>query len=321
MNPLLELKEISKNYDLPRSFGRNNAHLHEVLKKINLQMYLGDNIGLIGESGCGKTTLAKIAAGLEKPTHGQVLYNGKDIRQFNFTAMQKSRKDVQIVFQNSKSIFNPYHTIGKSLKHVLENFERLPKEEIKSRIGTMLEKVGLDESFADCYPEKLSGGQRQRANIARALIAEPKLIICDEPVASLDFSIRKKTLDMLNELINTMSLTSVFISHDISTVRYTCKKVAVMYRGSIVEIYPVEPGSTPQHPYSRMLMDSVPVSHPRQRIKQPHGKRSNIVNMNEDGNGCDFYNLCSCRNTDCLDARPDLKNMGGGHYLACYSCH
>ncbi|WP_347490640.1 ABC transporter ATP-binding protein [Desulfoscipio sp. XC116] len=321
MVPLLELRGISKNYASHGVF-RGGTDSQDVLRNVSFQINEGESLGLIGESGCGKTTLAKIAAGLEAPTKGQVLYSGEDIREFDFATMQKARKNVQIIFQNSKSIFNPYYTIGNSIKHALENFERLTGNEIKMRVNYMLERVGLDSSFADRYPEKLSGGQRQRANIARALIARPKLIICDEPVASLDFSIRKKTLDMLNDMIRDMSLTCIFISHDISTVRYSCKKVGVMYRGTLVEIFPLESGLTPRpkHPYSQMLMDSVPILHPSQRSVRKHIKTEELNQAKRYENGCVFYSLCGSRRQICSDVIPDLKDMGNGHYVACCSC-
>lgn len=183
----------------------------------------------------------------------------------------------------------------------------------------MLERVGLEASFADRYPEKLSGGQRQRANIARSLIVQPKLIICDEPVASLDFSIRKKTLDMLNDLIREMALTCIFISHDISTVRYTCKKVAVMFRGTLVEMFPLEANLMPQpgHPYCRMLMDSVPISHPNQRNTRRHFKIDLLDQTNNYDSGCVFYSRCQYKRPDCTIAVPDLRDMGNDHYVAC----
>jgi len=320
MIPLLKLKNVSKNYASLKSFRHYTDSSQDVLKNINFSIHSGESIGLIGESGCGKTTLAKIAAGLEKPTAGQVLYSGTDIQKFNFTTMQRVRKDVQIIFQSSKSIFNPYHTIGKSLRHALENFEDLSEHEMKNKIAAMLERVGLDASFADRYPEKLSGGQRQRANIARALIVSPKLIICDEPVASLDFSIRKKTLDMLNELIREMSLTCLFISHDISTVRYTCKKIAVMYRGVIVELFSLEEGNSlkPEHPYSRMLLNSVPICHPRQRTERRPIPPSCFGKEEFKGNGCVFYDLCDCKQPRCADTTPELNELGKAHYLACH---
>ncbi|QIB68075.1 ABC transporter ATP-binding protein [Aminipila butyrica] len=323
MLPLLELKNISKDYGCSeRLTGKEDSDFH-VLRNVNFAINPGESIGLIGESGCGKTTLAKIAAGLVNPTQGQVLYSGKNIKSFNFEDMQRVRKDVQIIFQSSQSIFNPYHTIGKSLRQALENFEKLSKNEMEKRITAILDKVGLDSSFALRYPEKLSGGQRQRANIARALIVQPRLIICDEPVASLDFSIRKKTLDMLKGLIQEMSLTCLFISHDISTVYYTCQKVAVMYQGVMLEWFPLTPDRHlgPVHPYSRSLLDCVPVSHPARRIK---GREKRLAEPEQKvlfRKGCVFYERCPHSQPGCGKQAPALQPLAEGHFVACHRYH
>ncbi len=322
MLPLIELKNISKDYGSLERFKGGADSSFPVLKNVSLTIRQGESIGLIGESGCGKTTLAKIAAGLLEPTQGEVLYGGKNIQSFSFAAMQKVRKDVQIIFQSSQSIFNPYHTIGKSLRHALENFEKLSKSEMESRVTSILERVGLDASFAFRYPEKLSGGQRQRANIARALIVQPRLIICDEPVASLDFSIRKKTLDMLNGLVQELSLTCLFISHDISTVYYTCQKVAVMYQGVLVEWFPLIPGkpSEPVHPYSRLLLESVPICHPNRRATREK-KRQDASKTLFDEAGCVFYASCPDGKPCCAKQAPKLEPLEEGHFVACHQSH
>ena len=267
METILEIQGVSKSYENKSLFLHSVNQRVEAVKQVELSIQKKQCIGLIGESGCGKTTLAKIAVGIDKPDSGRVLYRGTDIHKLRFQEMQQVRKHVQIIFQNSRSAFNPSYTIGKSLQQVLNNFETLTKSESRKRVVTMLEQVGLDASFAERYPEKLSGGQRQRANIARGLIVKPELIICDEPVASLDFSIRRAMLDLLKNLISQMGLACIFITHDISTVRYTCNEVAVMHQGAIVEQIALSSDRQihATHPYTRKLLDCVPASSPSER--------------------------------------------------------
>jgi peptide/nickel transport system ATP-binding protein len=267
MELVLELQNLSKAYENKSLFLRSVTRRVEAVNQVSLRIHKRQCIGIIGESGCGKTTLAKMAVGLETPDAGKVLYRGEDINRLSFREMQRVRRHVQIIFQNSRSAFNPYFTIGKSLRQVLENFEILSRAECGKRIAGMLEQVGLDPSFADRYPEKLSGGERQRANIARGLIVRPELIICDEPVAGLDFSLRKNTLNLLKRLIADFGLACVFISHDISTVCYTCGEVAVMHQGSLVEEIKLTPEGAihARHPYTKRLLASAPAAHPSLR--------------------------------------------------------
>ncbi|MDF2873947.1 MAG: Nickel transport ATP-binding protein NikE [Sporomusa sp.] len=320
MSILVETQGLKKSYPAGSGLFAKKSCSY-ALAGVDISVKKGKSLGLIGESGCGKSTLGKLIAGLEQPTGGSVLFKGQKISGLRFEQMRPLRRNLQMIFQNHAAAFDPRYTIGETIVETIQNYEQLSAREYWRTAAAILGKVGLDGAYLDCRPDELSGGQRQRANIARALVLQPEFVVCDEPVASLDFSIRKQILDLLNDLKTSFGLTYLFISHDLSTVKYVCSEIAVMYLGKVVEVLESidRLEQTICHPYTVALFDSVPVSHPRQRKN-----RSNCL-VEWDSRqlatavaGCRFYNRCLHSMLHCALEEPALKYVGQGHYVACH---
>ena len=227
MQTLIQTEGLKKYY--------GKKHVVRAVDDVSLQIMQGRSLALIGESGSGKTTFARLIGGLEKPSAGKVRFLGQEIQGTGEKTFRPLRKDMQIVFQSSGGVFDPGYTIGESIVEVLRNYEKLPRAAYEERVDEALRRVGLDPELKNRYVTQLSGGQCQRANIARALVLRPKLVICDEPVSSLDYSIRKQILNLLNEIQEKYDVTYLLITHDLSNVPYVCKAVAIMYQGRILE--------------------------------------------------------------------------------------
>ena len=259
---------LSKVYHQQKSwFGRSDRDASlTAIDGVSLSIAPGENAALIGESGSGKSTLARLLLGLEKPTIGRVRYRGIDYTDMRMKDMRGIRNKLQIIFQNSYAAFNPMFTVGQIIDEPLRNDEHYSIEARKQRTREVLEQVGLGASTAQRYPHELSGGQQQRVGIARALALCPELIVCDEPFSSLDVTIRKQMVTLLQELKKQLGLSYLFISHDLSLVQRFCDSVTVMYRGRIVErLSSVHLLEQSDHPYTRQLLEAVPIQHPAQR--------------------------------------------------------
>lgn len=310
---LIEGINLSKCYDLK---AKNKIY---AVNNINLAIEKGEIIGLIGESGCGKSTLAKMLLKLEKATNGKVIFKGEDITNYSFNQIRLIRKDMQMIFQNSLDLFNPYFTVREVIQEPLNNFVKISDEQKEDMIISILEKVGLDKTYLSRYANELSGGQRQRVGIARALILNPEFVICDEPTSSVDYAIRNQILDLLLDLKNQFQLTYLFISHDISTVHKICDKVIVMYLGNIVEIIP-NMNEQVIHPYSKDLMDATLDINPRKREYKKVSLYKNEDNIYPK-KGCIFQNRCPHTKEVCRINTPILKQVGNkdeNHYVACH---
>lgn len=261
--PLLEIHDLQKHFLVKKSFSAQNRVYLKAVDGVDLTMEKGETIGLVGESGCGKSTLGRTILKLHSVTGGQIVYEGKDITKYTPDQMMEYRRKMQLIFQDPFASLNPRKTIMQSVEAPLDLSHDIPKAERRERVIKMLDVVGLGEKYLNKYPHELSGGQRQRIVIARALINNPEMVVCDEPVSALDVSVRSQVLNLLKDLQEQMNLAYLFISHDLSVVQYICDKVAVMYLGKIVEIANKEDLFTkPLHPYTKALLSAVPIPDP-----------------------------------------------------------
>lgn len=314
MKTLLSADEVRKIYGKTDSI--------RAVDGVSLRLIKGKSLALIGESGSGKTTFGKLAAGLEKVSSGTISFMGKEIQNLKEKEIRRLRRDMQMIFQSSSGVFDPGYTIGESISEVLKNYVSLSKAEYREAIEEVLEKVGLDPSFRNSYASQISGGQCQRANIARALVLHPKMIICDEPVSSLDFSIRKQILTLLRDMGQEFGITYLLITHDLSNVPYVCDAVAIMYQGKIVEQI-AQTGQIEKmalHPYTKLLFQSIPSTDPRERkIGIQKGARPAAVR--NDVKGCSFQNRCPYCKEVCKEVQPLLREAANGHNVACHCYH
>ena len=286
---------------------------------VSFDVYRNETLSIVGESGCGKSTTGRCLIGLNKPTSGEVIYNGKNIVGISDKEQRVLCKDLQMIFQDPYSSLNPRMTIGSILEVPLIIHKICKtKEERMQRVLDMLEKVGMRRDHYYRYPHEFSGGQRQRIGIARALILEPKLVVCDEPVSALDVSIQSQVLNLLAEVKKEMNITYVFISHNMSVVRYISDRVGVMYLGHLVELAGTEElYNNPLHPYTQALLSTVPEP-------DPHVKREQIMLKGDipsplnPPSGCIFHNRCPYNEPICQDQMPPLVEIKPGHFVACY---
>ena len=314
--PLVELRNISKNFDAGGTPWRRR-HVRAV-EGINLDVQPGETLGIVGESGSGKSTLCRVILGLTRPTGGSVLFDGQDLARLSRTEMRRVRRRMQAVFQDSSSAFNPRHTVRASLFAPLEVHEIGDRASRQRLVEETLHQVGLDSSFLNRHPHALSGGERQRVAIARAIILRPDLVVADEPTSALDVSVQARILNLFREIQSQLSLTYVFVSHNLGVIRYISDRVAVMYLGEIVEAGPIERVfSAPQHPYTQALLKAIPqadLSH-RRRTPPVVGE---LPSAYEPPSGCRFHTRCPVViEGTCSREHPPLYNVGPEHLAAC----
>ena len=291
---------------------------------VSFTVDVGETIGIVGESGCGKTTLGRCIVRAYEPSEGEVLYTAGDGETVNFTkidpkTMKKYRKEIQMIFQDPYSSLDPRMTVYDIIKEpLLANFPKMPKAEMDQRIMDIAAKVGLNTSYLMRYPHAFSGGQRQRIGIARALVLNPRVIVCDESVSALDVSIQAQVINLLHDLQKEFSLTYLFISHDLSVVEYISDKVGVMYLGKLVEYAPTKDlFSHPMHPYTESLLSAVPVADPTQQMERIP-LEGEIPNPANPPTGCYFHTRCRYCTQQCKAAAPEYKEMEPGHFVACH---
>jgi oligopeptide/dipeptide ABC transporter ATP-binding protein len=318
MTALLEANNLVKHFVAARSpFGRPTAFVKAV-DGVSFTVDAGETLALVGESGCGKSTVSRLVLRLIEPDHGDVRFEGRDLLAMNASELRAFRRDAQIIFQDPYASLNPRMTVGQILTEPLVLHDLVPGERRRERVDELLRLVGLEPRAARRYAHEFSGGQRQRIAIARALAVEPKLIICDEPVSALDVSIRSQILNLLRDLQRRLGLAYIFVSHDLAVVKHIADRVAVMNLGHIVETADTETlFASPRHPYSRALLSAIPV--PR-----PQGKRSRIVLEGEMPSpidpppGCRFHTRCPYVITRCETEAPQLLPSTAGHLTACH---
>lgn len=310
---LLEVKNLSVVFGDSSRKKRG----YKAVNNVSFTLKKGETLGLVGESGCGKTTLGRTIIRLQKESSGSVLLNGVDLCGLSPSRLRPLRRQMQMIFQNPYSSLNPRMTV---LEIIAEPFTgRFSREEKIERVSRLMMHCGLDPEMMRKFPHEFSGGQRQRIAIARSIAADPMLIIADEPVSSLDVSVQAQILNVLKSLKDSLSLTMLFISHDLSVVKYISQRVAVMYRGNIVEIGKTEDlFKNPSHPYTRELLDAVPVIDPERKIYQFKSVQ-NTDSASPENSGCPFFNRCSKRKDECRLEVPKLSPSADeeGHCCAC----
>jgi oligopeptide/dipeptide ABC transporter ATP-binding protein len=316
MKPLLEVVDLKKHFPIKKNF-LGGKQVVKAVDGVNLTIFEGETVSIVGESGCGKSTTGRCILRLIEPSSGKVIFQGKNILDLNSKDLRKIRKEMQIVFQDPFASLNPRKTIRQILMEPLIIHGIGKKSERENMIEEIIEKVGLNRSHLSLYPHEFSGGQRQRIGIARALILRPKLMILDEPVSALDVSVQAQILNLLKDLQKEYHLTYLFISHDLSVVRHISDRVIVMYLGKVVEI--AEKHSLykePNHPYSKILLSSVPIPNPRitrNRILV----EGDLPSPTDPPTGCVFHPRCPMRIDKCSQIQPQLKEIKANHFSAC----
>ena len=315
---ILEIRRVTKHYEQQRFFSSKRNHIIKALSDISLCLQKGESLGIVGESGCGKSTLAKIILQLEKPTQGEIIFNGKDISTYTRSERQEYRRSISIVFQDPFSSINPLRTVMETISEPLLLHTTLNKGEREAKAEELIDAVGLQKEHLKRYPHALSGGQRQRIGIARAIAVNPHIIVADEPVSSLDVSVRAQILNLFKDIQEKLLLSYIFISHDMSVVRYISDRIAVMYSGRIVEMATVRSiYEKTLHPYTQLLISAIPeIGKAPIRNNVFDGITNNLVQ--QDGNGCAFVSRCQYRKHICVTKEPKLMEQTPLHFVACH---
>ena len=316
--PLLEVKHLKKYFPIKGGvFSKTIGHVYAV-DDVNFTLAKGETLGLVGESGCGKSTTGRTILRLIEPTDGELYFEGQNITELDKSAMRALRREMQIIFQDPYASLNPRMTVGSIIGEPLEIHKIAKGAEKEERVASLLQKVGLRAEDMRKYPHEFSGGQRQRIGIARALALNPKLIVCDEPVSALDVSIQAQVINLLEDLQAEFSLSYLFIAHNLNVVEHISDRVAVMYLGQIVELASDEDlYKNPQHPYTEALLSAVPIPDPTIKKKRIilEGDVPSPINPPK---GCHFHTRCMYKEKICEEVEPEFKDIGGGHWVACH---
>jgi oligopeptide/dipeptide ABC transporter ATP-binding protein len=315
---LLEVRNLKKYFPVKKGVLSRTIGEVRAVDGVSFTLERGETLGLVGESGCGKTTVGRSILRLVEPTSGEVIFKGQDMLQLDREALRRARASLQIIFQDPFSSLDPRMSISQIISEPIRNHTTLPKGEVRDRVAYLLERVGLHPEQMNRYPHEFSGGQRQRIGIARALALNPLAIVCDEPVSALDVSIQAQVMNLLAQLQEEMNLSYIFIAHDLSVVEHISDRVAVMYLGCIVELAnDRELYQNAQHPYTQALLSAVPVPDPE--IRRPKViLEGDVPSPLEPPSGCRFHTRCPERKEICKRERPLFRDLGQGHWVACH---
>jgi oligopeptide/dipeptide ABC transporter ATP-binding protein len=314
---LLEVRDLKKHFPITRGIFSRTVGRVRAVDGVSLDIRRGETLGLVGESGCGKTTAGRTILRLIEATSGAVRFDGVDVLGLPHGELRSMRRKMQIIFQDPYSSLNPRMTVGGMLSEALKIHRIARGEALRDRVDELLETVGLRPGHARRYPHEFSGGQRQRIGIARALAVDPSFIVADEPVSALDVSIQAQIINLLQDLQDRLGLTYLFVAHDLSVVEHIANRVAVMYLGRIVELADSETlYADPQHPYTRALMSSVPVPDPSLRRRRTV-LTGDVPSPSRVPPGCPFHPRCPEREPACSEVVPELQEIGGGHEVSC----
>lgn len=322
-NELLRLEDLTVHFPIRKGFLQRRTGTVQAVSAVNLSMNEGEVLGLVGESGCGKTTTGRSIVRIIKPTAGKILYTEiggsvVDLARMSDAQLLKYRGEIRMVFQDPFSSLNPRLTVGDIIGEVLE-IQGMPLRERRERVAYLLEKVGLRPEYSSRFPHAFSGGERQRIGIARALATNPRLVVADESVSALDVSIQAQTINLLQDLQDEFNLTYLFVAHDLSVVEHISDRVAVMYVGKVVEVADKDSlFGSPKHPYTEALLHSVPRPVPRKEKKVTRRLSGEVADPANPPQGCYFHPRCPYAQAKCRSEEPAMQTLPGGHQVACH---
>jgi oligopeptide transport system ATP-binding protein len=318
---ILRIENLKKHFPLRRSsFWRRHVDVVHAVDGVSFDVRRGETLGLVGESGCGKSTTGRVILQLYRPTAGAVFFEGVDLVKLSRQELRGLRRKMQMIFQDPYASLNPRLTVGEIIADPLLVYNQAKGKKLEQQVHELLQLVKLDPYYSNRYPHEFSGGQRQRIGVARALALRPELIVCDEPISALDVSIQAQVVNLLEDLQKQLNLTYLFIAHDLSMVRHLCDRVAVMYLGVLVELADRnELYRNPQHPYTQALLSAVPIPDPFVEEKRQRtiltGEVPSPINP---PSGCQFHTRCPLAQAICSQARPEWREISTGHFVACH---
>ncbi len=318
--PLVEVRDLRMYFDIHKGILRRKAGEVKAVDGLSFDIHPGETLGLVGESGCGKSTTGRAILRLYDPTDGEVLIDGVDVAALGPQALRRTRPQMQMIFQDPQASLNPRMTVADIIAEPLREHTDMDRDARLARVRELMDAVGLNRRYADRYPHEFSGGQRQRIGIARALALKPKFIVCDEPIAALDVSIQAQVVNLLEDLQREFGLTYLFISHDLSMVRHLATRVAVMYLGKIVELAPRDAlYASPRHPYTQALLSAVPVADPEVEATRRHIiLEGDVPSPANPPKGCNFCTRCPKVMDICREVVPAFREHTKGHLTACH---
>jgi oligopeptide/dipeptide ABC transporter ATP-binding protein len=316
--PILKVQNLKKYFQVGGGLLGGSGLTIRAVDDVSFSVRPGETFGLVGESGCGKTTLGQTVIRLHDPTEGQIVFNGTDISKLKPRAMRPIRRNIQMIFQDPSASLDPRMTVGSIISEPLNINAKLGRAEKRDRVQELLRVVGLNSYFANRYPHEFSGGQRQRIGIARALALNPQLVICDEPVSALDVSIQAQVLNLLKNLQDQFDLTYLFIAHNLAVVAHISDRIGVMYLGSLVEVgQSREITEAPRHPYTKALISAIPVPDPT-RARNRIILEGDVPSPARPPSGCRFHPRCPIAQPNCAVDAPELLEKSPGHWVACH---